>query len=75
MIDSFNISGKNILITGANGFLGKHLFEYILNKNGNPILIDINNNNILKSKFKKKIENNSLYFKTDITDEIEEKIL
>jgi NAD(P)-dependent dehydrogenase (short-subunit alcohol dehydrogenase family) len=73
VIDSFNISGKNILISGANGFLGKHLFEYILNKSGNPILIDINNNNILKSKFKKKIENNSLYFKTDITDEIEVK--
>jgi len=67
MTNPFNIKGKKIIISGANGFLGKHLFEYIIKNNGTPILIDIDDKNILSSKYKKFIINKKLIFKTDIT--------
>ena len=67
MKNSFSIEGKVIVITGADGFLGKHLFEYIIENNGIPILIDINDKNILRSRYKKFIINKKLLFKTDIT--------
>ena len=67
MKNSFSIEGKVIVITGADGFLGKHLFEYIIENNGIPILIDIDDKNILRSRYKKFIINKKLLFKTDIT--------
>ena len=67
MKNPFSIAGKRIIISGANGFLGVHLFEYIIQNNGIPILIDIDDKNILKSRYKKFIINKKLIFKTDIT--------
>ncbi len=65
----FDIKNKNIVISGANGFLGKNLFETIIDLGGNPISLDLDDKNILKSKFKKKILARKLTYKVDITNE------
>ena len=54
---------KNILITGANGFLGIHLCK-VLSKKNNVIGVDKKINNLNKIKNK-----NIQYFKCDITKE------
>ena len=73
MRNPFSIERKRIIISGANGFLGRYLFEYIVKNNGIPILIDIDDKNILKSRYKKFIINKKLIFKADITKEVEVK--
>ena len=40
--DRFNIKDQNIIITGAAGKLGYYHAFSILEKDGNPILLDIN---------------------------------
>ena len=37
MRNPFSIERKKIIISGANGFLGRYLFEYIVKNNGIPI--------------------------------------
>ena len=49
MNDLFNLKGKVIVITGAGGLLGFEYCKAIVNANGIPILIDINEK-MLKSK-------------------------
>ena len=39
--DQFNLKGKNIIITGAAGFLGQHFASAIAEMGGVPILLDI----------------------------------
>jgi NAD(P)-dependent dehydrogenase (short-subunit alcohol dehydrogenase family) len=73
MRNPFSIERKKIIISGANGFLGRYLFEYIVKNNGIPILIDIDDKNILKSRYKKFIINKKLIFKADITKKVEVK--
>ena len=68
IVNPFNIKNKNIIISGANGFLGKNLFELIMKLGGNPILLDLYDNNILKSKFKKKILGKKMFYRVDITN-------
>ena len=43
MNDIFNLKGKVIIVTGAAGLLGFEYCKAILNANGTPILLDINN--------------------------------
>lgn len=69
--DIFSLSGKNIVITGGTGILGKVFVEAFLNQGANVAIIDINsaqiNNDVkeLKNKFKNKIEG----YECDITSE------
>ena len=49
MNDLFNLKGKVIVVTGAGGLLGFEYCKAIVNANGTPILIDINEK-LLKSK-------------------------
>jgi NAD(P)-dependent dehydrogenase (short-subunit alcohol dehydrogenase family) len=72
MNDIFNLKGKVIIVTGAAGLLGFEYCKAILNANGTPILLDINNS-LLKSKM---VELKELYPKSvfesyivDITNE------
>ena len=69
----FDLKKKSIIITGGAGLLAGSFAEIILKYNGNPILIDINKNRLLKMK-------NKLYLKykkdipchtVDITNEEE----
>ena len=59
---SFNLKGKNIVITGGNGFLGKQITQALLKEKANVFIIDI-------KKQKKKTA--AKYFQTDITNEYE----
>lgn len=60
-LDRFDLNNQNIIITGAAGKLGFYHAIAILEKNGNPILIDKNKSKLIESKkkleslFKKKI--------------------
>ena len=60
----FDLKSRNYIITGGAGFLGLQHSIGILQNNGNPILIDISDNllsktkNTLETKFQKEI----LYF-------------
>tara|TARA_R110002073_G_scaffold308840_1_gene478949 strand:- start:35 stop:853 length:819 start_codon:yes stop_codon:yes gene_type:complete len=42
MTDTFNLSGKIVLITGAAGLLGRQHAEAVMNHGGSPIIADIN---------------------------------
>lgn len=59
---SFNLTNKNIIITGGNGFLGSQIIDALLNERANVYIIDIKQRN-KKSSAK--------YFKSDITNENE----
>ena len=67
----FDLSDKNIVITGSAGLLGNEYATAILQHNGNPILIDLNKKaleqqrKILEEKFKKRL----LVLKVDISNE------
>lgn len=64
------LKNKNIIITGGNGFLGRHFCEAISEHGGNPIIFDVNKKGIeaFLSKLKKKYHNKPLYLECDITD-------
>lgn len=44
----FDLSKKNIIITGSSGLMGYQFTDAIIIHNGNPILIDINSKNLKK---------------------------
>tara|TARA_B100000965_G_scaffold374928_1_gene366630 strand:+ start:18842 stop:19654 length:813 start_codon:yes stop_codon:yes gene_type:complete len=67
--NSFNLDGKTIVITGANGLLGIEFTESILEFGGQVIAIDLASNNL---ENKELLENNLLHFiNVDISDELE----
>jgi len=65
--DSFNLDGKTIVVTGANGLLGSEFTESILEFGAQVVAIDIASNNLEDMKL---INNKNLQFiNADITDE------
>lgn len=69
----FNLEKKNIIITGAAGFLGSQYVEALIQFNANPICLDINfaKLKILKNNIQKKYNVNLEIYKTDISSEKE----
>lgn len=69
----FDLSNKNIIVTGAAGLLGTSFCEAIIQNKGNPIAIDINGNRLksLKKNLKKKFDKKIFTFLIDITNEKE----
>lgn len=69
----FSIENKNVIITGAAGFLGTEFVSSIVECGGNPICLDISRVNL--AKLNKNIINNFnkklLTFVIDITDEVQ----
>lgn len=67
-----DLSNKKILVTGANGYIGHNVIEYLLNNNATVIAVDINNNNIDKRAIYKQIDifqdNINYYEKLDKPD-------
>tara|TARA_B100000965_G_scaffold406497_1_gene445727 strand:+ start:6553 stop:7356 length:804 start_codon:yes stop_codon:yes gene_type:complete len=68
-----NLSNKTIIITGANGIIGKSLVDNLINKNSKIIAIDkeFTNKDVSDSFRKKYTYENILYYPTDILDEKE----
>jgi len=65
--NSFNLDGKTIVVTGANGLLGIEFAESIIEFGGQVIAIDIASNNL---EDKNLLSNNHLHFiNADISDE------
>lgn len=67
----FSLKGKNIIVTGASGLLGKEHVKAILSAGGTPILLDLNQE-IIDSQVLElnKIYNQNIYgYAVDITDE------
>ena len=65
----FDLQNKNVVITGANGFLGRVYSEAISQMGANPIMLDINStriNNFIK-KIKLTNKNNPTFYKCDIS--------
>lgn len=68
--DSFNLNGKTIVVTGANGLLGREFTDSILEFGGEVIAIDIASNNL------ESINNRLHFINADISDkkELDKKI-
>lgn len=77
VIDRFDIQNQNIIITGAAGNLGFYHAYSVLEKGGNPILLDINKKKLIETRdklssiFNKKIS----FHKINLTKKIELKKL
>ena len=71
----FNLNDKNIIITGGAGMLGEKHVEAIIFAGGTPIVLDYSKKNLetLKQKIEKKFNHKLLYFKVDITNELQVK--
>ena len=67
MNNQFDLSGKNVVITGGSGFLGMHFALGIAEMGGIPILIDIDKTNLEKAIHKLKEEgHNSFAYELNI---------
>ena len=69
MNKKFDLTGKNILITGAAGLLGKQHAHAVAEMGGNPILIDIENTDEIKKSIIDKFGTDCQNFIVDITKE------
>jgi NAD(P)-dependent dehydrogenase (short-subunit alcohol dehydrogenase family) len=69
--DLFNLRDKVIVITGANGLLGRQHAEAVAAYGGNPILLDLNQNDVesLAEELNAKYSVNASGYLVDITDE------
>ena len=47
--ERLNLTGKNVVITGGAGFLGMHFAKGIAEMGGIPILIDLENDSVIKA--------------------------
>ena len=67
----FTLKDKNIIITGSLGLLGTQFAEIIAEYNGNPVLIDLNQERLNKqaSLINKKYNVSSKGYAIDISDE------
>jgi len=67
----FNLSNKKIIVTGANGLLGRKHSEAIAEFGGIPIMIDINieSLDIFSKHIKKSYSIDCEYYEVDITQE------
>lgn len=66
----FSLKSKNIVVTGANGFLGKHICNFVSMLGGNPIMLDIkiNGSKSFTINLKKLYKNNPHFYYCDITN-------
>ena len=66
----FSLKSKIIVITGANGFLGRNICKFISQLGGSPIMIDINSvgSKSITNKLQKLYKNNPKFYHCDITD-------
>ena len=66
----FNLNGKNIIISGGNGFLGRVYCELVSEMGGNPIVLDVNLKDIktFLLDLKNKYNNEPSYYLCDISD-------
>ncbi len=69
MNKKFDLTGKNILITGAAGLLGKQHAHAVAEMGGNPILIDIEKTDEIKKSIIDKFGTDCQNFIVDITKE------
>ena len=62
---------KNIIVTGGNGFLGRHFCESISANGGNPIILEKNTKNLSNfvKELKHKFNNYPSFYQCDITNE------
>jgi len=64
----FDLTGKNVIITGGAGFLGMHFAEGVAEMGGIPILIDLHENSVKKATLDLKNKNFKSYgYALDIT--------
>lgn len=73
MVDLFSLRGKNIMVTGALGLLGREHVKAIASYGGTPILIDLEQRSIdlFAAEIEKKYEVECFGFQIDITNEKE----
>lgn len=65
----FDLSNKNVVITGGGGFLGYQFSEAIAEMNGTPILLDISDEGLNENSSKlKNMGAESYSYKLDLTD-------
>jgi len=69
-LNIFDITNKNIILTGSSGILGKEFSHFLSNAGANVILVDIDKrkNQILEKILKKKYQTNPISINIDITD-------
>jgi NAD(P)-dependent dehydrogenase (short-subunit alcohol dehydrogenase family) len=70
-LDLFSLEGKNIIVTGASGLLGREHVKAIISAGGTPILLDLNQEILDIQVFElNKINNTTILgYAVDITDE------
>lgn len=71
MKDLFTLKGKNVVITGGAGFLGRYYAEAIAGYGGTPVLLDLSQKNIddLAAKINSEFNVNAFGLEVDITNE------
>ena len=72
ILKNYKLEKKNILLTGAAGLLGNQFSNALLEADGNVILTDINEKELLqleKNLLKKYKQRNIKCFKLDVTSE------
>jgi NAD(P)-dependent dehydrogenase (short-subunit alcohol dehydrogenase family) len=67
--DLFDISDRNIIITGSSGMLGSQYADVVSKYGGNVILVDIIKNKNLELELKKKYDTKIKSYKVDISKE------
>ena len=66
----FDLTGRNIIVTGSSGTLGSQYADTLSQAGANVILVDINNeNNNLDKTLRKKYKTNAKFYCTDISIE------
>ena len=70
--DLFSLKGKNIVVTGASGLLGRQHVDAIALYGGTPILLDLNSSilDIQVNELKEKYKIEAFGYVVNITDEI-----
>jgi NAD(P)-dependent dehydrogenase (short-subunit alcohol dehydrogenase family) len=73
LVDMFEINGKNIVITGACGLIGRMHVEAVASYGGNPIIIDLYEHDVekLACEISKKFGVQASGYVVDITDEVQ----
>jgi len=66
--EQFDLTGKNVVITGGSGFLGMYFAEGVAEMGGLPILIDLKNDSVKKASLILKEKGFDVYgYSLDIT--------
>jgi len=68
-IKLFDLTGKNIVITGSSGTLGSQYAHIVSQAGGNAILVDISNNKNLENELKENYNTKVKSYRIDISKE------